>query len=81
MPSPVKMTAASGGQLISREDAVLFSLFYQKQTHDPNQVILGHWVGSCSTVSLLQRPPLGPSPGLRGSWQTPKMTSMGQEVP
>lgn len=43
MPSPVKMTAVSGSHLTFRENAVLFSLFYQKQTYDPNQVILGHW--------------------------------------
>lgn len=43
MPSPIKMTAASGSRLTFRENAILFSLFYQKQTHDPNQVIMGHW--------------------------------------
>lgn len=42
-PSSVRMTAVSGGYLIFRASAVLFSLFHQTQRNDPNQVILGHW--------------------------------------
>lgn len=76
MASPVKMTAASGGHLIYGEDAVLFSLFYQKETSDPTQVILGHWWVHV-LPSVFFRGLLGPSPGLRGSRQTHKLGAGG----
>lgn len=67
------------GPLISREDTVLSSLFYQKETSDPTQVILSHW-GVHVQPSLFFRGLLGPSPGLGGSRQTLKLTSLGQEA-
>ena len=69
--------------MISRENAVVFSLFHQKQTNNPNQVILGHWWVQVQ-LSPLERPSLsfrGLPRLLRQPADSHKVTGSGQEAP